>query len=173
MKRSIHRRTDYNSEHTVKASASLPNEIEWADFYSEEAYQNVGFAFELISKSPVNMDLDALKMQKELSGEIDYEDDMECTGAYKPTYILNKVFISGLPKVGFLFYLPVEINFNDKQQRKGYAFFDAQKQQILDLHFYDRKNGQVSAMFNIARLEDCGLFKDEKLFSYKLLLSNC
>ncbi|MBE0539613.1 MAG: hypothetical protein IH620_07860 [Ignavibacterium sp.] len=154
-------------------SEKMPDKVEWGDFYSENAYQNVGYAFKLVGSTAVDMDLDALRIRKELSGEIDPEDEMECTGVYRPDFVLHKVFLSSLPKVGHLFYIPVEINFNDKQQRKGYAFFDVQSQQVLDVHFYDKINGQVSAMFNTQRLENCGLFKDEKLFSYKILLSNC
>ena len=154
-------------------SETFPDSVTWEDFHLEAALQNVGYAFELIDSTPLDMDLELFRMQKVLAGEIDEDDEIECTGAYTPVYVLHKVFLTSLPKVGHIFYIPVEINFNEKQQRNGYAFFDAQRQQVLDVHFYDRNHGQVSAMFTSPVLEDCGLFKDEELFNYKILLSNC
>ena len=151
----------------------FPNSVKWEDFHLEAALQNVGYAFKLIDKTPLDMDLELIRMQKVLAGEIDEDDEIECTGVYKPVYVLHKIFLTSLPKVGHIFYIPVEINFNEKQQRNGYAFFDAQRQQVLDVHIFDRKMGQVSAMSTSPVLEDCGLFKDEALFNYKILLSNC
>ena len=153
-------------------SASMPDEVEWSQYYNEETLENICYVLEDVSRSPLDIDLDALKTEKILSGEFDDEDDLEFLGAEEPTFILHKVILPSLPSFGKYFYLPTEINFNEKQKRNGYALFDAEKQEVLDIHIFDKNNGKISAKFDDLGLEDCGIFKDEEQFDYKILLSN-
>lgn len=160
------------SPEIFEESKSLPAEVEWANFNEENSYTNVAYAFRLIGSEEVDIDPNYLKVRKELSGDFDEDDDMELIEAFRPKFMLHKVFLNKIPEIGTLFYLPIEITFNSKQKSNGYALYDVGRKQVLDLHICDKEFGQVSALYNHQKLEDMGLFVDEETFSYRLLLSD-
>lgn len=153
-------------------SKSMAAEIDWANFNEENSYTNVAYAFRLIDSEEVDIDLNYLKVRKELSGDFNEEDDLEIIEACRPKSMLHKVFLNKIPEIGTLFYLPVEITINSKQKRNGYALYDVARKKVLDLHICDKKLGQISAIYNHPKLEDIGLFVDEETFRYRLLLSD-
>ena len=108
-----------------------------------------------------------------MTGELDPKSPLTVADVYTPILGLDRIEINNLPTKGHWWYLPVRIIFNPKQSALGYALYDASKGEILDLHLWNKKYGQISAMYeneNNITLEDCDFFKDDKLFRYELLL---
>jgi hypothetical protein len=144
------------------------NDIKWSEFVPQEipndvAYFFVMYDFEIKSE---NTKLDRYTIIQRTRIE-----DSDHNGAIVPRFALRKIKISRFPHSGRFWYLPVEITFNTKQKKRGYALYDAAEKYIFDLHVFDPKFGLVSAAIEGELLEDCGIFKDDNAFSYKLLLT--
>ena len=138
-------------------SEKMPNVVEWGDFYAEEAYQNVGYAFKLESSSPLDVDLDALRMQKVLAGEIDEDDEMECTGAYMPVYVCIKYFLLVCPKLVTYstFLLKFTLTKNSREMVMPSSM--GRDNKYLTCIFLIESLGQVSAIFENEEIRGLGI----------------
>lgn len=154
-----------DEEETAGDSTHMPDFVAYDDFLPADIPSDICFEFNIVSLEPMDADFE----NKFSGNNEDY--DPEGVSYFLPEYTLHKVQLKQLPTTGLRWYLPVEIKFNKQQTRKGYALYDVKNQSILDVHIFDQRYGLVSVTFQYERLEDCGIFKDDKVFSYELLLS--
>ena len=149
---------DQNSTNDIKWSEFVPKEIP-----NDVAYFFVMYDFEIKSEN-TKLDRYTILMRTRIEAS-------DHNGAIVPRFGLRKIKINRFPHSGRFWYLPVEITFNTKQKKRGYALYDAAEKYIFDAHIFDPKFGLVSAVIEGEPLEDCGIFKDDNAFSYKLLLT--
>lgn len=170
--RYLQNRSDYYSLQNSKSEGEDPL-ILWAEFKPAEIVPNVGYQFRFIGREEVEYDPDEIKNEKIITGEMDPDDPLYVVDSYDPIYGLERTDLTSLPTEGFWWYLPVNIIFNEMQSILGYALFDVGKYEVIDLHFWNPQYGQISAMFKNKgdiTLEDCGFFKNDKLFQFKILV---
>ena len=161
-----------NYDEVVEEETSdMPDLINWSDFFPERVPNDICYAFFLDSFKEADFESDASCYYKMFSDNLDDGIETVADIIINSEFMLRKRQMKHLPTFGYLYYVPVNINFNSKQSKPGYALYDVKEQMVLDIHIFDQKFGQLSAFLDDVRLEDCGIFKDKNNFSYEYLLS--
>ena len=69
-------------------AASLPNWVEWSNFFAGSAFVNVAYAFQAIKKVPIDIDLDFLQKDRKLLNSNNVLDEKELAGSYRSSFLL-------------------------------------------------------------------------------------
>lgn len=140
----------------------------WGKFNPQIIEENIGYKFipyYLLSSREVNYSKYLEHLAEEQIISFDYDEKVPL----KVEFGLERIELDRLPTDGLIYYIPTRIHFNSKQSELGFAFYDAVKGIVLDLHII-RNFRQISAMYKTDRLEDYGYFKDANEFKYELLI---
>ncbi len=155
---------------TAKAARKLPDDVELDEFSPVEVAYNVGYVFLTEDFYQIRNISEPSMVEDDSDVRIDYNNKAEGSLTSAKLIKLHKVQLKRLPTQGGTWFLPVDITFNLKQFRKGYALYNVQDQTIYDVYLFDSRYGRISIYDNDDGLENCGLFKDDDCLSYTFLL---
>lgn len=155
-------------------SADSVEDVKWSEFLPLEIPADTAYIFIPITSRIATADTEIGKYEIGLPVSrytSDENDDEEQYFDFRE-FALRKTQISDIPSTGQIWYLPANIIFNNMQSRRGYLLYQTDQTEAIDVHIFDCKLGLISALNDNEALEDCGIFKDDSIFSYQLLLSD-
>lgn len=164
---------EWYDEELAKAYPNMPDYIKLDDFCPADIPAKIGYIVTGDINPEMALDEEFIDAElDDLEAEFIDDEDRNFQDTESSECILYLIHLRGLPDQWPRCLLPVEITFNEKQVRRGYVYYDSVENDLLDIYIFDKNIGRISIINDSDKLEDCGLFKDESKFSYKILLSN-
>jgi hypothetical protein len=159
--------------HEGETTVDAPKDIAWSHFLPFEIPPNVAYLFIPTTHrvGTIGTEVGKYEIGLQLSNFNSEGNDDDEPLFDVCEFVLRKIQINDIPSTGLIWYLPVNISFNSSQKRNGYLLYNSVLNETQDVHIFDSKYGLVSALNDNDSLEDCGIFKDDNVFSYRLLLS--